>query len=208
MTLIKEYTNLTSKVLDVGCSNGAFLQALKNNNVLNVFGIDVQKETINFAQGKNLNCYYGSFPDNLPKELEQKYDIITSFENIYYMPNLLSFFEKVSSLLAINGKLILKFNQSSSSYYFKHPYHIRTGDFSTFINLDTICFLAKKNNLDIVKIVPFDNNYLTNYLGYSSWKTKPKVKMSFFLKVVNKISKLIVPIKYADKIIIILKNKH
>jgi cyclopropane fatty-acyl-phospholipid synthase-like methyltransferase len=206
MNIIKNYSNQKSKILDIGCSNGSFLQALKENDINNVYGIDIQKETILFGQNKNLNCYHGFFPDEFPKELEKKYDIITSFENIYYMPNLLTFFEKVYNLLEKNGKLVLKFNQSSSSYYIKYPYHIRVGDFNTFINLDTISFLAKKYKFTIIDATPFANNYITDYLGYSSWKTKPTTKINFSLKIINKISKFIIPIKYADKIIIVLQK--
>jgi SAM-dependent methyltransferase len=204
--VINKYANTSSKILDIGCSNGAFLYALKKTGIDDVYGIDTQEEVIEFAIKKNLNCYYGSFPNQLPKELLKKYNIITSFENIYYMSNLLDFFDNAFNLLKANGKIILKFNQSSSSYYFNYPYHIRIGDFNTLINLDTISFLAKKYNFNVLEVIPFDNNYITNYLGYASWKTKPKEKINFILQVANKISKLFIPVKYADKILVVLEK--
>ena len=206
MDITRKYINNKSKLLDIGCSNGAFLEALKRYQMDDVYGIDIQKDTVQFAKTKKLNCYYGSFPNELPLELDKKYNIITSFENIYYMESLLDFFDKSFQLLEKNGKIILKFNQSSSSYYFNYPYHIRVGNFNNFISLETIHFLAIKYNFKILETIAFDNNHVTNYLGYSSWKTKPKKNISFFLRVVNKISKWIIPINYADKILVVLEK--
>jgi 2-polyprenyl-3-methyl-5-hydroxy-6-metoxy-1,4-benzoquinol methylase len=207
MEIIKIYATDKSKILDIGCSNGAFLKALKSNNINNVFGIDIQKDTIEFAKKHNLQCFYGLFPNKIPKELEQKYNIITSFENIYYMPNLIDFFEKAIDLLEKNGKLVLKFNQSSSSYYIKYPYHIRVVDFNVFINIETIIFLANKYKLNILDVKAFNSSYISDYFGYSSWKTKPKKEKNFFLKVFDKLSGYVIPIKYADKIIVVLEKK-
>ena len=106
----------------------------------------------------------------------------------------------------MEGKIMLKFNQSSSSYYIKHPYHTRIGDFNTFISIDTIKYISKTYNFKIIDILPFSNNVIIDYFGYSSYKTKLKEKLSIMLRVLNKVLKLFIPMKYWDKIIIIMKK--
>jgi len=196
-----------SRILDIGCSNGAFLKALNNKGYKEVYGIDIQKEIIEFTTKKNLNCYFSKYPEEIPNQIKNlKFDLITSFENIYYMEDVVKFFKVSSELLNRRGKIMLKFNQSSSSYYIKHPYHIRVGDFNTFINTDTIKYISKIYNFKIIDILPFANNVIIDYLGYSSYKTKPREKPGFLLKVLNKALKLIIPVKYSDKIIVILEK--
>jgi len=68
-------TNKKINFLEVGCSNGIFLQSLKKKlGNINIFGIDPSKKAIEELKKKNIKCYVGT-ADKL-KFKKNSFDII------------------------------------------------------------------------------------------------------------------------------------
>ncbi len=86
ITLLKDlFKDLKKKkVLDAGCSEGAFLEYLKNEK-LDFMAIDVDKNAINFCKkrGFEKNVRYGSILD-IPFK-ENSFDIVTSLDVVEHV---------------------------------------------------------------------------------------------------------------------------
>lgn len=212
-TIMMKYYSGQENFLDIGCFDGALLYYLHEKykvDTNSLYGVDINLEAIQFSKNYLVQCYQTSFPDKeFTKKFSNKFSIIHSSENIYYLENPYEAINSMKELLVDNGVIILKLTQNSSRYFQKFPIHIRVSNFQVMINIETIKFISKKLNLEIIDIVNFDKNYLFNYLGYSNKKTQPKEKKSFLLRVLNKIIKSIpfVPYKYSDKLIVVLRKK-
>lgn len=93
-----------TKILDLGCGTGEFLNELKKNNC-EVFGVDISKTATNVAKNvfKIKNIYTMSCDEffNLPDL--PKYDVITFFEILEHLDNPREFINKIKLLLEPHG---------------------------------------------------------------------------------------------------------
>lgn len=100
-------------VLDIGCGGGANLaQMLKLCPQGQVYGIDVAQASVNFSQRKNKNllgtrCFVelGS-AEKLPYA-EQKFDVVTAFETIYFWKPLDRAFAETARVLKPGGCFLI-----------------------------------------------------------------------------------------------------
>ena len=100
-------------MLDIGCGGGATLKRLlKRSPDGNVYGIDISAESV--AKAKNMNkrvlnsqvfVEQGS-ADSLPWE-NQKFDVVTAVETVYFWPNLPKCFEEVKRVLKPGGQFVI-----------------------------------------------------------------------------------------------------
>lgn len=105
--IAKEYFNYVqghldvSKIknaLDIGTSYGHFVKIL-NECGIDAYGIEADRYTL--SQKITNKISYGWFDENYDDN--KKYDLISLTQMIYYMPDNLKIFEKVSSMLNPNG---------------------------------------------------------------------------------------------------------
>lgn len=207
----KNYTKNTN-ILDIGCFDGALLYYLyKKMHITNdfLFGIDINSKSIEFSKKYVSNCSLSFFPEkDFVGKNKNKFSIIHSSENIYYLENPYKALSAMKEMLVDDGVIILKFTQNTSLFFKKFPIHIRVSDFNVMINIETLEYISEQLNLKIVKVSRFDNNYLLNYFGFSNIRTRPAKTRSFILKVLNKLINTIpfIPYKYSDKLVVVLKN--
>ena len=92
-------------MLDIGCGGGAALRRLlKRSPDGKVYGIDISAESV--AKARNVNkLVLGSqmfveqgSADSLPWE-NQKFDVVTAVETVYFWPNLTKCFQEVKRVL-------------------------------------------------------------------------------------------------------------
>src|SRR3989338_8206674 len=82
-----------AKILDVGCNYGSLIYNLSKLGYKNVYGIDVNKDSINTGKkeykklSKNLSCYSGN---NIPFK-DESFDVVLMFDVIEHIPNVQSF---------------------------------------------------------------------------------------------------------------------
>lgn len=96
-----------SNVLDLGCGNGNFYQALSNKN--QYFGIDISRELLIEFRKK----FKDSFPlvkssmDDLPFFMNGSFDAIFSIYSIYYTEKPRELISKIFDMLGDNGVLFV-----------------------------------------------------------------------------------------------------
>ncbi len=91
------------KVLDVGCSTGAFLYQLNQRNPgqYQVLGTDVSAPALAYAQSRGVNIVTGSFPDH--DFGGAQFDAITFWAVLEHLPEPKPFVEKAVRLLKPGG---------------------------------------------------------------------------------------------------------
>ncbi|MCP3871540.1 MAG: class I SAM-dependent methyltransferase [Desulfobacteraceae bacterium] len=93
------------KLLDVGCSNGAFIFTAGKFGI-QCEGIEPAKEAALAAQKANLKVHHGYLEkSNLQKE---SYDVITLFEVIEHLKNPVELLNECNKLLKKNGIMVIR----------------------------------------------------------------------------------------------------
>lgn len=108
LNFIKFKDNWT--ILDIGCGGGATLKRLlKKSKDANVYGIDISKESVAKSKkvckdllDKQVFIRQGS-AEKLPYS-DNKFDLVTAVETIYFWPNLPECFKEVYRVLKPGGK--------------------------------------------------------------------------------------------------------
>ncbi len=144
---------LNSKVLDVGCATGFFLDLIRSMGWRGE-GIEVSKWAASFGNKKlGLKIKHGTI-DSL-KTPKEKFDLITAWETIEHIQGLDSFLKNSKKLLKQNGKLVLSTPNINSLDYLVNKEAWFRLDMPVHLYLfspRTITKLLKKYNFKIVKI--------------------------------------------------------
>ena len=100
-------------MLDIGCGGGATLQRLlKRSKGAHVYGLDISEESV--AKAKKVNAKVldkqvfvsqGS-AEKLPY-LDNKFDLVTAVETVYFWPNLPDCLQEVRRVLKSGGKFAI-----------------------------------------------------------------------------------------------------
>ena len=100
-------------MLDIGCGGGATLKRLlKRSPEGMIYGIDISEESV--VKAKNVNkqllnkqvfVRQGS-ADSLPWK-DQKFDVVTAVETVYFWPNLPQCFQEVKRVLKPGGQFAI-----------------------------------------------------------------------------------------------------
>ena len=153
LKFINKYRNNRTKLLDVGCGSGIFLnEAIKNE--LHVSGIDMSSTLVNYIKSKfSFQIYLG---DIISTKISNTYDIITLNQVIEHFSRPRILIKRCSKLLNKNG-LIYIATPNISSIVSK----IRKEKFDYVIPPEHLSYFNKKtlNNLltsEGFKILKFD----------------------------------------------------
>ena len=100
-------------MLDIGCGGGATLKRLlKRSPGGKVYGIDISEESVTKAKdlnkqqlGRQVFVEQGS-ADSLPWE-NQKFDVVTAVETVYFWPDLPKCFQEVKRVLKPGGQFAI-----------------------------------------------------------------------------------------------------
>ncbi len=164
---ILEKYRLTGKMLDIGCSQGAFSKMAADKG-FDVFAIDPAEEAIRYAKQnygiKNaLNCTIDKIPDNWTN-----FDVIVSLEVIEHIENPRLLIDKAFKLLKPGGYFILSTpnNRSIEVKCNKRPIGDYPPHHLSRYCIKTIKFLFEKEGFDIINIFtnPVDRFAIGNIL--------------------------------------------
>lgn len=138
----KKYVKSGMNVLDLGSGTGYGTSVLGVDGV-NVFGIDINAEAVDFSNNhyanRNVNFKKGNILTKLPI---QKYEVIVSFETIEHLKKPDLFLKNISSSLRKNGLLIMSTPNApiiSPNGGVGSPYHTKE------FNYDELNKILKKN---------------------------------------------------------------
>lgn len=164
-------TSMTNKkVLDFGSGNGGFLKLTKNISK-KVLGVELEKAIIPFYKEENI-----SLENNLDN-INEKFDIITSFHVIEHIKEPLKILDKLKNLLEDNGRLIIEVpnaNDALLTIYENEAFSNFTY-WSCHLYLythHTLNLLAKQAGFEVEFIKHIQRYPLSNHLYWLS-KNKP-----------------------------------
>lgn len=147
--LNKSVCDFSSKIVDIGCGNGYFLNRLNSIGFSNLIGIDPFLESdIYYPNGVNVYKKYIS-------ELDGKYDLIMLHHSFEHMPDPISVFSHLERLLALNGTIIIRIPVIDGYAWRKYGMNWFQVDAPRHFFLHTkksISLLAKNVGLKVVKI--------------------------------------------------------
>lgn len=108
----------TKKVLEIGCAEGGLLEDMEANGNYAV-GIELSEERAAIAKEINpqLKVIVGDVTDlNLPKKLNEKFDLIIMREVIEHVMDKTAAFDNLNALLKDNGYLFISFPPKRSPF--------------------------------------------------------------------------------------------
>ncbi len=186
-------------VLDYGCGFGQILNALKNSNHLNVYGVDIEKKAIEHCLSNNLNVKELDLND-LNNPFDFKFDAIILSHIIEHIPkdeiiNTLSFIK--NEFLSENGKLLIAVPnaQSNTNAYWAYEdwthttlftsgslyYVLKAAGFKTIEFLDIDCTLGSKSIIKrfirkfLLRLYIGNKNFWNKITGSSYHKPSPQI---------------------------------
>ncbi len=105
--LLKSY-NKDSKIIELGCGSGYFLQFLKQEGFNNIYGIDISEQQIKKAKLKGLNVEVKNVFEFFKED--RKYDIVFALDFIEHFEKneLPDLFEGINKIMNKNGIIIIR----------------------------------------------------------------------------------------------------
>jgi 2-polyprenyl-3-methyl-5-hydroxy-6-metoxy-1,4-benzoquinol methylase len=100
--------------LDIGCGLGDFVEEL-NKIGIKASGIESDADTVKNAKS---NVNYGLFDESYYSTI--KYDLISINQTLYYFEDSFAIIKKISSLLEVNGVILVATINAESSFIQKH----------------------------------------------------------------------------------------
>lgn len=180
LNYIKELTKLKKKstLLDFGCGYGSFIDVVKKDSYFDGYGLDFDKDSIEFCNSRNLNMItYDYF-----KKSEKKYNVITFFDVVEHLENPLQSLKLISKKLENRGYFLFYTpNLNSLSTMIMGPDH------NMFSPFDHLCFyeeksfeyLSNKLNMKIVNIDYHGLDFKDYFLSYFKDEKFKNLKKKF-----------------------------
>ncbi len=184
------YVKETSKVLEIGCAYGTFLQACKDKGVKESTGLELNRNAVNTAISNGLDVRNELVEDHL-KSHNEYYDLVGSFQVVEHISDLKSFIDNSVSCLKKSGIYIISV-PNNECYFFKNdidhtlnlpPHHMGLWTEESLINI------APYFGLEVIKVYK-EPAKKSNYGIYYEVFLRKKLGMSgSFLKTFYKISR-------------------
>ena len=166
--ILKEIEAVTGKgrsqirLLDVGCSNGAFIH-VANKMGMNCEGVEPAKEAAQAAQEAGLKVSHGFLEEvRLP---DNSFDVITLFEVIEHLKDPLSLLKECKRLLKPEGILGIRTGNTDSwtVKVFKGKWHYfnidKHGGHISFFNKKSMFALAQKADFKVERFQTYRVSY-------------------------------------------------
>lgn len=155
------------KVLEIGCGKGAFVERIHNELKLEVQGIELNSNAVEYARNKKLPVTQVDLAD-LVKEKEGYFDAVCTFQVLEHVSDPRQFLQSLIQLVKPNGKLIISVpNAESFPKYSKSnlldqpPHHMTQWCKETFNSLTTIFPIQVKD----FRIEPLAEYHIDWYLS-------------------------------------------
>lgn len=166
------------KALDIGCMEGEFTKYLKGN----VLGVDVSQVAVDRAKKKFPALKFKKL-DIEEEKLEQKFDLITVMETLYYLADQVAVKDRIVSMMTEGGYLVLEhvLESACNGKEIARPYHqLYRDDKRLHVVAEKIykgpkgsesyeILLLQKS--DPIKVDYYTEEYFLNHnSGFTEWK--------------------------------------
>lgn len=164
------------KILDVGCGGGLVSESFARMGS-NVLGVDASQEliqvsTIHASKQDFVNriTYKNSSVEDISKEYESSFDVISAMEVIEHVENVNLFLESLIKMLKPGGSFFIStLNKSAKSYllaivgaeYVLNIVPRGTHDWNKFITPENLTLKLEENGLNLEKAMGIQYNPLT-----------------------------------------------
>lgn len=164
--VIKDYAKVDSKILDVGCGAGAYINDLCDIGFLNVSGIDpfLEKELV-YDNGVVIRKMF-------LEQLTEQYDVILSHHSFEHVPLPLETLTTIKKLLRPGGVCLLTIPVAEDLYrqYGQDCYLIQAPQHFFLYSIKSMAVLIKNAGLRVEKIMR-DATTTSNWYKYSElWR--------------------------------------
>jgi SAM-dependent methyltransferase len=215
--VILDSLNPDSRVLDVGCGNGDFLNKLRQFCHCQVYGLDFSQNAVNSAQKQfGIEVFHGDFLAAPYKPAI--FDLVTLWSCIEHLHNPTAAIQKAFSLCKPGGWLFIKTpnHKSLAAKCFRDKwYHLDCPRHLFIFSPSTMKMLLKNCGFEKVKIgYELSSKGWLGSLQYVFYgdnfnqKTKNKIRRSSMAKMfVSPVSHLAAVLKYGDTMIITARRK-
>lgn len=193
-TYVKSWLDkdMSGGILDLGCGRGEWLDILRENGY-QALGIDLNRESLNECQKKNLKviCMDAiSYIRSLPEESVR---MITSFQLIEHleMPQLLSLFQELGRVVKKGGVIIMETPnpcnlQVGAASFYLDPTHVRQ------LHPEFVRFLTEQSGFRQIEIAyPEQNNAEEWWNSVASEETTDIQESVCFQAVLNELKRTI-----------------
>jgi len=164
----KFYPNI-SKLLDIGCSSGTFLDLASKQNI-DTFGVELNQSEYQLAVSKG-HVVYNNLLENI--NFNQKFDVITMWDVFEHIKDGKFYLNLMKTHLTEKGVIFLQIPSSDSLAAKILREHCNMYDGLEHVNLygvETIKQLAEKCNLKILNLntIISEIGVINNYLNYEN----------------------------------------
>jgi len=156
--VLKEARKDSKNILDVGCSNGFFLELAKKKG-MDIYGTEFGKKQVAYLRKHVTNNAYTSEKELIGKV---KFDIITAFDVIEHLRNPEEFIRNCSKLLKKDGLLVIMTVVLDSWTYkvFKGRVMWIADQHLFYFTREQLAKLLKKYGLEIYKTKTYNKSLL------------------------------------------------
>lgn len=164
--VIKDYAKVDSKVLDVGCGAGAYINDLRDIGFLNVSGIDpfLEKDLV-YDNGVVIRKMF-------LEQVTELYDVILSHHSFEHVPQPLETLISIKKRLRPGGVCLLTIPVAEDLYrqYWKDCYLIQAPQHFFLYSMKSMAVLTRNAGLQVEKIMR-DATTTSNWYKYSElWR--------------------------------------
>tara|TARA_B100000315_G_C14569981_1_gene584985 strand:+ start:714 stop:1889 length:1176 start_codon:yes stop_codon:yes gene_type:complete len=141
--------NKNSRLLEIGCNDGSFIEILSKHGINNCIGIEPSNDAYQLALSKNIHVYNEFFSyqnSKLPLE-KQHYDIIICRQVLEHISNLEKFMMSVDYYLNNNGYFVIEVPDSNCQL--KYMDYALWEEHVNYFTLHTLQNLLNKYDFEI-----------------------------------------------------------
>lgn len=137
-----------SRVLEIGCNDGSFLDSLRKQGVTDCFGVEPANDVFRLAQGKGLNVLNSFFGTKMLDKLEGGYDVVVTRQVLEHIVDLHDFVGAIAKVMKPDGMLVIEIPDSH--------WQIQTLDYGLWeehvnlFTLNTLDQLLQRHGLSIM----------------------------------------------------------
>lgn len=153
LDFVKEHKKEGSKILDIGCGSGVFLEYMKKHKY-DVYGIEPALNLKDVLESKGIKAFTSSIFDI---EVENKFDVITLNNVLEHIENPELVVEKVYSLLDEEGLLVIKvpndFNliqEEANKFVHNKNWWVCYPDHLNYFNKESLLKLIKGSGFEVL----------------------------------------------------------
>ncbi len=166
---LSKLVSKVSKLLDIGCSSGTFLDLSKKRDIA-TYGIELNHAEYEYAKSKGHDVY-NELLENI--KFDEKFDAITMWDVFEHIKDGEFYLNLMQSLLSDNGVIFLQIPSADSLAAKILREHCNMYDGLEHVNLygvETIKKLAQKCDLEVISIktVISEIGVINNYLNYEN----------------------------------------